>query len=197
VTRDEDSVGGEVKTPIPLMIGRVAEEDTTSGARGELMRSSRSEIGIARASEDTKMVVGGMDAEESEVRGGVGNRLGGETVEEVGGSAEGLSPVRSGKGSLEKERAHDIVRRANHTLSLAILRRRVGAGHAEVDAAREEEVTGHIVIELMPVVTLDALDGATKLSGDPSEEVRQGGKSVRLLTERKSPQIMREVIKNK
>ena len=120
--RDEDSVGGEVKTPIPLMIGRVAEEDTTSGARGELMRSSRSEIGIARASEDTKMVVGGMDAEESEVRGGVGNRLGGETVEEVGGSAEGLSPVRSGKGSLEKERAHYIVRRANHPLSSAVLR---------------------------------------------------------------------------
>jgi hypothetical protein len=66
-----------------------------------------------------------------------------------------------------------------------------------VDAAREEEVTGHIVIELTPVVTLDASDGATKLSGDPSEEVRQGGKSVRLLTERKSPQITREVIKNK
>jgi hypothetical protein len=28
--------------------------------------------------------------------------LGGETVEEVGGSGEGLSPVMSGKGSLEK-----------------------------------------------------------------------------------------------
>jgi hypothetical protein len=102
VTRDEDSVGGEVKTPISLMIGRVTEEDTTSGARGELMRSSGSEIGIASTPEDTKMVVRGMDAEESEVRGGVGNRLGGETVEEIGGSAEGLNPVRSGKGSLEK-----------------------------------------------------------------------------------------------
>jgi hypothetical protein len=93
-------MGGEVKTPIPLMIGRVAEEDTMSGARAELMRSSRSEIGMTSAPQDTKMVVGGMDAEESEVRGGVGNRLGGETVEEVGGSAEGLSPVKSRKGSL-------------------------------------------------------------------------------------------------
>ena len=51
-----------------------------------------------------------------------------------------------------------------------------------MDATREEEVTGHIVIELAPVVTLDVPDGATKLSGDPSEEVRQGGKSVGLLT---------------
>jgi hypothetical protein len=51
-----------------------------------------------------------------------------------------------------------------------------------VDAAREEEVTGPIVIELVPVVTLDAPDGATELSRDLGEEVRQGGKSVQLLT---------------
>jgi hypothetical protein len=51
-----------------------------------------------------------------------------------------------------------------------------------VDTAREEEVTGHIVMELASVVTLDAPDGATKLSGDPSKEVRQGGISVGLLT---------------
>jgi hypothetical protein len=63
-----------------------------------------------------------------------------------------------------------------------------------VDAAREEKITGRIVIELAVVDTLDAPDGATELSGDPSEEVRQGGKSVRFLTNRKSPQIMREVI---
>jgi hypothetical protein len=127
VTRDEDSAGGEVKTPIPLMVEGVTEEYTASGARGELMRSSGSEIGVASALEDTKMVVRGMDAEESVVRSGVGNCLGGEMVEEVGGSGEGLNRVSSGKRSLEKLRAHDIVRHANHTLSPVVLRRRVGA----------------------------------------------------------------------
>ena len=39
-----------------------------------------------------------------------------------------------------------------------------------MDVAREEEVTGRIVIELTPVVTLDAPDGATELSRDPGEE---------------------------
>jgi hypothetical protein len=34
VTRDEDSVGGEVETPIPLMVGGVSDEDTASGAGG-------------------------------------------------------------------------------------------------------------------------------------------------------------------
>jgi hypothetical protein len=101
VARNEDSVGGEVKTPLTLMVGRVTEEDTARVARGKLM-SSGSEIGVASAPEDTKMVVRGLDAEESEVRGGVGNRLGGETIEKVGGSGEGLNPVTSGKGSLEE-----------------------------------------------------------------------------------------------
>jgi hypothetical protein len=73
---------------------------------------------------------------------------------------------------------HDIVRRANHALNPTVLRRHVGARHPELDVAREEEVTGRIVIELVLVVTLDTPDGATKLSGGRSEEVRQCGISV-------------------
>jgi hypothetical protein len=112
----------------------------------------------------------------------VGNRLGGQTVEEVGGSGEGLGPIVRRKGSLKEQRAHDVIRCANHALSPTILRRRVGARHTEVDAAKEEKAMGCIVIELAPVVTLDTPNGATELSGDPSEEVRQGGISVLLLT---------------
>jgi hypothetical protein len=91
------------------------------------MRSSGGEIRIASAPEDTKMIIGGVDAENSEVRSGVDNRHGGKMVEEVGGSGEGLNPVVSRKESLKKQRAHDIVRRANHALSPTILGRRVGA----------------------------------------------------------------------
>jgi hypothetical protein len=65
------------------------------------MRSSGGEIRVASAPENTKMVIGGVYAEKSEVRSGVGNRLGGKTVEEVGGSGEGLSLVVSKKGSLK------------------------------------------------------------------------------------------------
>jgi hypothetical protein len=32
VTRDEDSMWGEVEAPVPLMVGGVPEEDTASGA---------------------------------------------------------------------------------------------------------------------------------------------------------------------
>jgi hypothetical protein len=137
------------------------------------MRSGGGEIRVSSAPENTEMIVGGVDAEESEVRNGVSNRLG-QTVEEVGGSVKGLGPVVSWKRGLKEHGAHDIVRCANHALSPTVLRRHVGARHAEVDTAREKKVMGHIVIELTPVVTLDTLDGVTELSGDPSEEVRQG-----------------------
>jgi hypothetical protein len=146
------------------------------------MRSGGGEIRIATAPEDTEMIVVGVGAEDREVRSGVSNRLGGQTVEEVGGSGQGLSQVVSKKGGLKKQRAHDIVRCVNHALSPAILRGRVGARHTKVDTAGEKEVTRRIVIKLPPVVALDTPDGVTELSGYPSEEVRQGGKGVRLLT---------------
>jgi hypothetical protein len=69
------------------------------------MRSSGGEIRVASAPEDTKMIIGGVDAEKSEVRSGVGNRLCGQTIEEVGGSGEGLSLVVSRKGSLKEQSA--------------------------------------------------------------------------------------------
>jgi hypothetical protein len=91
------------------------------------MRSSGGEITVASAPENTKMIIGGVDAEKSRVTSGVGNRLGGKTVEEVGGSGEGLNPLVGRKGSLKEQKAHDIVRCANHALSPTVLGRRVGA----------------------------------------------------------------------
>jgi hypothetical protein len=69
------------------------------------MRSNGGEIRVASAPEDTKVIIGAMDAEKSEVGCGLGNRHGGKTVEEVDGSGEGLSPVVSRKESLKKQSA--------------------------------------------------------------------------------------------
>jgi hypothetical protein len=45
--------------------------------------------------------------------------------------------------------------------SFTILRRGVGARHAEMDALREKKLPGAGVIELTLVVTLDNLDACT------------------------------------
>ena len=60
----------------------------------------------------------------------------------------------------------------------------------------EKEVAGGGVIELPTVVTLNDLNGEAELSGHPGEEVAEGGESLRLGTQRKSPHIMRKIIKH-
>ena len=85
-------------------------------------------------------------------------------------------------------------RRANHPLSLAVLRRGIRTRHTQLDTPREEERTGGGVVDLTPVVTLDGLNGEAELSGHPGEEVEEGGKGLRLGAQRKSPRVVREII---
>jgi hypothetical protein len=61
---------------------------------------------------------------------------------------------------------------------------------------REKEGTGGRVIELTTIAALDGLDGEAELCGHPSEEVENGGESFKLCTKRKSPGVMREIIKH-
>jgi hypothetical protein len=65
-----------------------------------------------------------------------------------------------------------------------------------LSAVGEEEGTGGGVVKLPPGVTLDRSDDASKLSGDPSEEVIKGGERIRLQAQGKSPQVMGVVIQN-
>ena len=59
---------------------------------------------------------------------------------------------------------------------------------------REEESAGGGVVELMPVVTLDGLNGEAELSEHPGKEVEEGGEGLKLGVKRKSPRVMREII---
>jgi hypothetical protein len=89
---------------------------------------------------------------------------------------------------------HDVVRRANHQLSLVVLRRSVRTRHAELNTPREKEGARGVVIELVPVVTLNGLDGEAELSGHPGKEVEEGGESLKLGTKRKGPRVVGKII---
>jgi hypothetical protein len=67
VSRDQHTVEGEIEASVPLMLRGVAKEDTSTGAKGELMGSSGREIGIVGAPKDPKVGVGGSGAEEGKV----------------------------------------------------------------------------------------------------------------------------------
>ena len=91
MTRDEDTMRGKVIAPIPLMIRRVPKKDATSRMRCELVRCGVREVGVASAPKDSKVIIGGRGAKESEVRCGSANRLGGKAIEQVGGGVHSLS----------------------------------------------------------------------------------------------------------
>jgi hypothetical protein len=117
-------------------------------------------------------------------------------VEEVGGRVKALSLVTAWKGSLEQQGAHDIIDGTNHAFNLAVLRGSVGTRHPKLDVVREEESAGGGVIKRTSIIALDAPDGAVKLRGHKGEEVGEGGEGVKLLAQRKNPQVVGAVIKD-
>ena len=107
---------------------------------------------------------------------------------------ETLSPEAGRQRGMDQKGAHDVIRCANHPLSLAVLRRGIRTRHAHLNTSREKERTGGGVVELTPVVTLDGLNGEAELSGHPGKKVEEGGKGLRLGAQRKSPRVMRKII---
>jgi hypothetical protein len=51
-----------------------------------------------------------------------------------------------------------------------------------------------VIVELTLVVTLDSLNAEAELSRHPGKEIDEGGKRVRLGTQRGSPGVVREII---
>jgi hypothetical protein len=85
---------------------------------------------------------------------------------------------------------------AQHAFGFTILKRGVWEGRSELHAVGKEGLPRGGVIELTPIVALDTLDLAAKLSTDKRKELGDSQKGVRLQTQRKSPRVMRKIIKN-
>jgi hypothetical protein len=126
----------------------------------------------------------------------VAHRLQGKTVEEVGGSVQGLCPVAGRERCLEEKAAEHIGGGADHAFGSAVLCKGVGARETQLDAMSEEERTRGVVVELAAIVTLQSTDRATKLSAYPGEEVCEGGECVRLQPKREGPEKMGKIIQN-
>jgi hypothetical protein len=116
------------------------------------------------------MDVGWRGAKESKVGRGSTHHLSRKTIKEVGGGMEALSLVASVNEGLEEQGAHDVVSNTNQMLSLVVPGKSVWAEHSELYTMGEERTRG-AVVELPVVVALDDLNGATKLSGNPSKEM--------------------------
>jgi hypothetical protein len=123
VTRDDDTMGSELKASIPLVVRGVAKEEASSGAWRQLMRGSSGSVGIAGTTKYAKVSIGRGGAVQGEIRGGVAYRLRGE----VGGCVKGLGLVAGWKRRLEEKAADHVGDGANHAFDPTVLGRCVRA----------------------------------------------------------------------
>jgi hypothetical protein len=107
------------------------------------------------------------------------NSLYRKAVQEVCRCVQSFNPITSGKGSLDKQSADDIVNRMNDTFDFTNLWRCVWARHLELCAIRQEEDPGGRVVKLAPVVALDGFDLPAELIRHISKEIGQSGECVR------------------
>ena len=84
----------------------------------EVLRVTRT-----RTPKDPKVVVARRGTEKSVVWSGSKRSSGRKTVKQVDGGVEALSLEAQGQRGLDQKGAHDVVRRANHPLSLAVLKK--------------------------------------------------------------------------
>jgi hypothetical protein len=94
--------------------------------------------------------------------------------------------ITSGKGSLNKQSADDIVNETNDTFSVTILWGCVRTRHSELCVVRQKEDPGGRVVKLTPVVTLDNFDGPAKLSRHIRKEIGQSIEGVKFKFQGKS-----------
>ena len=133
---DEDPARGEVKASVPLVVRGVTKKHTTRRAGRQLVRSSSGDVRITCTPEDTKMVVARRGTEKSVVWSESRESSERKTVKQVGDSVETLSPEAGRQRGLDQKGAHDVVRRANHPLSLAVLRRGIRTRHTQLNTPR-------------------------------------------------------------
>jgi hypothetical protein len=81
MSRDDQTVCRKIKTAITFVIGRVAQEDTSDGPRGELIGRGGGDVRITCTTEDTEVLVRGCGAKESDMRAGSTDRLHGKMVQ--------------------------------------------------------------------------------------------------------------------
>ena len=100
------------------------------------MGSGGSGVRVTRTPIDTKVLMPRRGTEESMVWRRRWADSGRKAVKEIGGGVQTLSPEASRKRRLEKKGAQDVVRGANHALSLAVLGGVIRTRHAQLDTER-------------------------------------------------------------
>ena len=97
---------------------------------------------------------------------------------------------------MKQERANAVIQSAKDAFGSTVLLLSVRTCEAENCAVMRQKGAESEVVELFSIVRLKRKDGTPKLRADIGVKGRQGRECIRLSAQRKSPHIMRIIIKN-
>jgi hypothetical protein len=143
------------------------------------MRGCRGHVGIACTPKNPEMPIGRWCVVEGGVRTGGSDGFCRKMVQQVCGGVETLYPILWWYGSLKQQSANNVVGGAQHTLGFTIFRRSVWVGHPMVHVMSKEKLPRRVV-ELTPIIILDAFDHEVELSANKRKELGDSQKDVRL-----------------
>ena len=97
---------------------------------------------------------------------------------------------------MEQERPNAVVQSAKDAFGSTVLLGSIRACETKNCAVVRQKSAESKVVELFSIVSLKSKDGTPKLRADIGVKSRQSGECIRLSTQRKSPDIMRIIIKD-
>ena len=97
---------------------------------------------------------------------------------------------------MEQERANAVIQSAKDAFGSTVLLGSIRACETKNCAVVRQKSAESKVVELFSIVSLKSKDGTPKLRADIGVKSRQSGECIRLSAQRKSPHIMRIIIKD-
>lgn len=187
-------MGGRIVATVAFSIRRISKKDAREGSRCKFVGGGGGDVGVAKATEYAKVIVGRWMAIEEMVGSEVTTGTAWAHVEKTRGGGESFGPEARRHGGVEEQSAYAVIEGAEHALGAAVLLRRVGTRESKNGAVCGEQRVYAVVIKLTPVIRLKPKDHMTKLRVNKCEERGEHGEHVRLTAKREGPNEMREII---
>ena len=159
------------------------------------MRSSGGDARITETPKNTKIIIGRWAIEEEMMWCKVPTSTTRTNVDEEGGGGEGVRPKPGRDISVEEKSAHTIIEGAKDPLGTTILLRDIWAGETKNRVVCGEEGANPDVVELLPVVSLQGMNGTPKLRSDIGVKGSENGECIGFSPQREGPHIMQKIIK--
>ena len=116
-------------------------------------------------------------------------------VDEERGGGEGVRPKPGRDISVEEKSAHTIIEGAKDPFGATILLGGIRASETKNRAMCGKEGANPDVVELLPVVSLQGMNGTPKLRSDIGVKGSENGECIGFSPQREGPHIVRKIIK--